>query len=611
MYGGYYPSSQTAGWYTIFEFPARTMTLAILQIISEEYENSSAIVFINGRYAQQGTSWANQSPEVTLLGNVDYGTAGGYTKFRITQNGASGRLALDIYANGRGANLRIKVLYCDVTDYNVYSTLTPAVYSTVLREVQRNFLDSIETTGNLSLRDSIYMRGYTRGGAYVHTGSTPKNAESWSEFLSNSGVDADEGINICQGINETSGIHMDGSTIVMWSPCDDGALWYYDEDEGDVIFHIDEDGDYYNRSGNKISPQVNSDWNATSGLAKILNKPTLATVATSGSYNDLSNKPSLSYLPLAGGTMNAGAKITFTNSATEDGVYLNNGTYQLRLIIGSGGVNRGLWDGSRWMIYEDATNVTLQSPGSLILNNNTVINHTEGNWNSGLRINSVANNANGSAHITFGGQSGTTAGTTSSYPMYQVGKMSDIWGGFAIRANYNSTYADVFKVTNLNTGGVTRLGSYTNGTKEYLEINSSSIYVSSIQEENSAITTQTNNLLLKGTGDTGGTSGDSSNPFKITGYESCSTPISVNTTISTGVTLKNDGELIILFLSSESGNAFYAARLLRNNGGALQSANLATAGTSHATVTMTNNIIRIQNTSSSYRLYYKILRLGN
>ena len=39
--------------------------------------------------------------------------------------------------------------------------------------------------------------------------------------------------------------------------------------------------------------QVNSDWNANSGVARILNKPTLATVATSGSYNDLSNKPAI------------------------------------------------------------------------------------------------------------------------------------------------------------------------------------------------------------------------------------------------------------------------------------------------------------------------------
>lgn len=42
--------------------------------------------------------------------------------------------------------------------------------------------------------------------------------------------------------------------------------------------------------------QVNSDWNAVSGLAQILNKPTLATVATSGVYNDLSGKPTLGTL---------------------------------------------------------------------------------------------------------------------------------------------------------------------------------------------------------------------------------------------------------------------------------------------------------------------------
>lgn len=38
---------------------------------------------------------------------------------------------------------------------------------------------------------------------------------------------------------------------------------------------------------------VNADWNATEGDALILNKPTLATVATSGSYSDLTNKPTI------------------------------------------------------------------------------------------------------------------------------------------------------------------------------------------------------------------------------------------------------------------------------------------------------------------------------
>ena len=54
-------------------------------------------------------------------------------------------------------------------------------------------------------------------------------------------------------------------------------------------------GSYSDLSNKPTIPaaQVNSDWNAASGVAQILNKPSLATVATSGSYNDLTNKPSI------------------------------------------------------------------------------------------------------------------------------------------------------------------------------------------------------------------------------------------------------------------------------------------------------------------------------
>lgn len=54
-------------------------------------------------------------------------------------------------------------------------------------------------------------------------------------------------------------------------------------------------GSYNDLSNKPTIPaaQVNSDWNANSGVAQILNKPTLATVATSGSYNDLSNRPTI------------------------------------------------------------------------------------------------------------------------------------------------------------------------------------------------------------------------------------------------------------------------------------------------------------------------------
>lgn len=65
--------------------------------------------------------------------------------------------------------------------------------------------------------------------------------------------------------------------------------------EADDLATVATSGSYNDLSNKPTIPaaQVNSDWNANSGVAQILNKPTLATVATSGSYNDLSNKPTI------------------------------------------------------------------------------------------------------------------------------------------------------------------------------------------------------------------------------------------------------------------------------------------------------------------------------
>lgn len=46
--------------------------------------------------------------------------------------------------------------------------------------------------------------------------------------------------------------------------------------------------------------QVSSDWTAASGVTKILNKPSLSAVATSGAYSDLSGKPSLATVATSG-----------------------------------------------------------------------------------------------------------------------------------------------------------------------------------------------------------------------------------------------------------------------------------------------------------------------
>jgi hypothetical protein len=68
----------------------------------------------------------------------------------------------------------------------------------------------------------------------------------------------------------------------------------------DDPYYVHTDNNYTTADKNKLAGiesgaqvNVNADWNASSGDAEILNKPTLATVATSGSYNDLTDKPTI------------------------------------------------------------------------------------------------------------------------------------------------------------------------------------------------------------------------------------------------------------------------------------------------------------------------------
>ena len=75
--------------------------------------------------------------------------------------------------------------------------------------------------------------------------------------------------------------------------------------------------------------QVQSNWTAITGLGVILNKPTLATVATSGSYADLSNKPAAYILPTATDTVLGGIKIGSGLSIT-DGVVSATGGAQIQ-----------------------------------------------------------------------------------------------------------------------------------------------------------------------------------------------------------------------------------------------------------------------------------------
>lgn len=95
-------------------------------------------------------------------------------------------------------------------------------------------------------------------------------------------------------INKLTKAQYDGITTPS-----DTELYFVDDGKTyattDMLATVATSGSYTDLTNKPTIPaaQVNSDWNASSGVAEILNKPSLATVATSGSYNDLSNKPTI------------------------------------------------------------------------------------------------------------------------------------------------------------------------------------------------------------------------------------------------------------------------------------------------------------------------------
>lgn len=82
--------------------------------------------------------------------------------------------------------------------------------------------------------------------------------------------------------------------------------------------------------------QVQSDWNATTGVAAIKNKPTLAAVATSGSYNDLADTPTI---PTVDATLSATSTNTVQNKVIQAELAKKANSADLKAVATSGSYN--------------------------------------------------------------------------------------------------------------------------------------------------------------------------------------------------------------------------------------------------------------------------------
>lgn len=124
-----------------------------------------------------------------------------------------------------------------------------------------------------------------------------------------------------QSSNATANITVPTKTSDLINDGSDGTTTYV---EADNLATVATSGSYNDLSNKPTIPaaQIQSDWTQTSTTAKdyIKNKPTLATVATSGSYNDLSNKPTIPTVNDATLTIQKNGTVvdTFTANASAD-----------------------------------------------------------------------------------------------------------------------------------------------------------------------------------------------------------------------------------------------------------------------------------------------------
>ena len=244
--------------------------------------------------------------------------------------------------------------------------------------------------------------------------------------------------------------------------------------------------------------QVNSDWNASSGVAQILNKPTLSTVATTGDYDDLTNKPtipaaqvqsnwnesdttskayiqnkpSLSTVATSGNyndlsnkptipTVN-NATLTITQGGTTKGTFTANAGTDVTIDLDAGG-------GSSTDVQINGTSITSNGVANIVTNTAYNASSNKIATMSDVPSDYLTNTATGTGSLIIGGEASDRVGATS------VGYTSVVGANNTTAIGYNSQATSQYSITigkNSKTSGASaiQIGYGTNSTANTLSV---------------------------------------------------------------------------------------------------------------------------------------------
>ena len=290
---------------------------------------------INSYLVPSGSLTGSLSNSGTLTGQIAIGTGGGTSDYNDLTNKPS---INSVTLSGNKTTADLNISYNDLddkptipaaqvnSDWNAESGVAEILNKPTI-PTELDDLSDVDTTGTFNGAVLTYIANDDKWEAFSVPQQLPPPVESLQNVIETSPEYSGQVLKLSHG-----------SPVTKWT------------------------NDYvsYNELTDRPTipdPQVNSDWNASSGVAEILNKPTLATVATSGSYNDLTDQPTIPDLT----TTNISNEYTFTkNSGSWEiqsfAIYKTGNTYQAQFTLKGDGT--AVAAGSDGCVYSMSTGTT-------------------------------------------------------------------------------------------------------------------------------------------------------------------------------------------------------------------------------------------------------------